>query len=740
MVRKQTTAALEVAERKQSKDAAAGIDAAHAARSGSDIAAACGKQSTFVAYAGQLAVAPGSAMVQSILAVLLLTRLGIPTAVQEMLGTVSSMALLASVASVGLGSRGVISRYQVFCSYIVREKIASMVGANHWYSLVIDEASPKFGDAKTMVAISCYCPAVARHPILLDALPILRSDARPVTATVLARIIMDTVTAFRFDLRKCTMLITDNVDTMGAVARTLGLRHMRCHGHVFSLVANALVCGVAMKPALQLLTSITGYMGHSHVKKLSFFTACGVSHKQLSTANTRWCTVLDALSVLLENWVAIRAWLDAEAGCARGRAADDDDGERSSSTLLARAIEFMATEKLRAIIKLTLAVAAGLSLATKLSQATLLSDNFARCARKMAKQMKLYTAVDLRQLKILARDTLTVAEGAVIRDDDLKELALRAVEAEDKFRHLAAPSSTTSAERLTPLSTSQFITMATSFLPAVMAKPDWRMPEPARLRDIVGYSIEDARGACEQLERLRDEFAELPERPDDPLLNWTEGLLRQFEGKGYDLAIDTCRYFATVMTSSASVERIFSMMSEAHRSRLHRLKSESVRVRLMTRCNAEIVSLVLCMPNLMPAPPVAYNRLKNAEATSAAINPRNADSQFCVDEDSVDDGELAGSDDELQYESLVLAHERSGTADDGSPAETMALATVRAAIEPISVCYSARCMLPYVLTLVRSARAAPKEACRSAQEASCSQDTVHEVQHAPEERILQHLW
>ena len=300
--RKQTMAALEGARRMQSNDLGAGVVAA---RVGARDAVADGIQSAFVEYAGQLAVAPAQSMLRVITAVLLLTRLGIPIAVQEILGSVSSLALLADVARVGLGSRKTISRYQVYCSFIVREKIANLVGTTHWYSLVVDEATPKFGDAKTMVAISCYCPSVARHPILLDAFPILRTDLDSVNAKRLADIVADTIAAYRFKLERCTMLITDNAKTMEVLARVLGVRHIRCHGHVFSLAANALVDGEVMKSAQRLLTAITGYIGHSNAKKASFEAACGISIKDLSTAGTRWCTVLDALCVVtVSSWTS----------------------------------------------------------------------------------------------------------------------------------------------------------------------------------------------------------------------------------------------------------------------------------------------------------------------------------------------------------------------------------------------------------------------------------------------------
>ena len=127
---------MEAAERRASNDAAEGVDAARRARS-----TARGEQQRFVAYAGNL-VATGSAMLQVIFAVLLLTRLGIPAAVQSTLGSISCLQLLAASATVGLGSRWTIARYQVYCTYIIREKIKKLVSAGHWYSLVIDEATP----------------------------------------------------------------------------------------------------------------------------------------------------------------------------------------------------------------------------------------------------------------------------------------------------------------------------------------------------------------------------------------------------------------------------------------------------------------------------------------------------------------------------------------------------------------------------------------------------------------------
>ena len=161
------------------------------------------------------------------------------------------------------------------------------------------------------------------------------------------------------------------------------------------------------------------------------------------------------------------------------------------------------------------------------------------------------------------------------------------------------------------------------------------------------------------------------------------------------------------MTSSASVERIFSMMSEAHRSRLHRMKSESVRVRLMTRCNAEIVSKVLCLDNILPPPPVVFDRKGNATITSAAVNPVTDNSVF--ESGSVDEDELVDPDDSPVYEPLKSAHSRAGTAEEGRIAEAAALATVEADVEPISVRWRMRhdtfgCLKHLVHTVVYAQR------------------------------------
>ena len=60
----------------------------------------------------------------------------------------------------------------------------------------------------------------------------------------------------------------------------------------------------------------------------------------------------------------------------------------------------------------------------------------------------------------------------------------------------------------------------------------------------------------------------------------------------------------------------------------------------MTRCNAEIVSMVLCMPALMPAPPVAYNKKTDVQPTPASVNPVTDGTQIMDGEDPVDDAEL----------------------------------------------------------------------------------------------------
>ena len=351
------------------------------------------------------------------------------------------------------------------------------------------------------------------HPILLDAFPILRTDLTAVSAAKLAGIVRDTLTAFGLDLRKCTMLITDNVDTMSLVAKILGVRHVRCHGHVFSLVANALVESEVMKRAQQLLTSITGYIGHSNPKKASFNTACGVSHKDLSTAGTRWCTVLDALTVLLDHWDAILAWLDTEAvRCSNSRpSAADDEGERSTSALLERARDLMMDKKLYVIIKLTLVVAAGLSLATRLAQATLLSEKFGHNVRKIVERLK--TCQSVAGVNALAKDTLSAVERGLLVDADYTELALRVVEAYDKIRHLTNPTTTETADGLAPLSTTELVGLATMFMPKTMASPTWKLPITAeRLRELMGWTRGDAEDAVEQLEELQKRIAGMHEK------------------------------------------------------------------------------------------------------------------------------------------------------------------------------------------------------------------------------------
>ena len=87
---------------------------------------------------------------------------------------------------------------------------------------------------------------------------------------------------------------------------------------------------------------------------------------------------------------------------------------------------------------------------------------------------------------------------------------------------------------------------------------------------------------------------------------------------------------------------------------------------LMTRCNAEIVSLVLCMPDLMPAPPVAYNYKKGVQPTPASVNPVKDGTQVMDGEDPVDDAELADPAESIEYEPLATAHAHAGTAEEGA--------------------------------------------------------------------------
>ena len=170
------------------------------------------------------------------------------------------------------------------------------------------------------------------------------------------------------------------------------------------------------------------------------------------------------------------------------------------------------------------------------------------------------------------------------------------------------------------------------------------------------------------------------------------------------------RFFATLMTSSACVERVFSMMSEAHRPRLNRLKAAAVRVRLMTRCNAEIVSLVLCMPALTPAPPVAYNKKTHVQPTPASVNPVTDGTQIMDGEDPVDDAELADPTEPIEYEPLAAAHAHAGTAEEGAAAEAAALAAVAAAEEPVAVraqtlvWWDARCLKCFTLCELQQPR------------------------------------